>query len=164
LQRFHIAGVNKQIAYNLEKKFGDLSSLRKAMPADLENKTITKIEGIGKEIASSIVNFFAEQHNNDVIDKLLARIEIQYKKRRKSSSSLFSGKTVVITGTLESYTRDELKTILTELGAKITGSVSKKTDFVIVGENPGAKYAHAKELGISIIDESRLKDMLGFQT
>jgi len=163
LIRLRVSGINKQLAGYIGEKFADLAILKKATPDDLENKIVTKIEGVGPEIAASIINYFKESHNNEVIDELLKCIKIKYRKSDKNIISPFTGKTIVITGTLGSFSRSELKAKLIELGAKVTGSVSKRTDFVIAGDNPGSKYANAEELKIKIIDEEKLKELLGSQ-
>ncbi|KES15230.1 NAD-dependent DNA ligase (contains BRCT domain type II), partial [Gilliamella apicola SCGC AB-598-I20] len=115
-------------------------------------------------IAESIVDFFQEPHNRDVIEQLTSAeigihwpdVEIQ----PLTIDSPFSGKTVVLTGTLSQLTRDDAKDKLKKLGAKVTGSVSKKTDLVIAGESAGSKLTKAEELGIKVIDEQEMIDLL----
>ena len=94
------------------------------------------------------------------IDKLLSvGVKPRYEEK-ETRESAFTGKTVVITGTLQSYKRNQLKDIIEKMGGKVSGSVSRNTDYVIVGESPGSKYDKAVELGIEIIDEKRLLEML----
>ena len=107
------------------------------------------------------MHFFHEKHNRDVIKKLRGAgvhwpdIEVKAK-----SESRLAGKTFVLTGTLESMTRDEAKEKLLALGAKVSGSVSKKTDYVIVGAEPGSKADKAEALGVAMLDEAALLDLL----
>src|SRR5690606_2627699 len=94
------------------------------------------------------------------LDRLLSEGVNPHYEDIEMEESLFTHKTLVITGTIEGYTRKELKDIVERLGGKVTSSVSSKTDYVIVGENPGSKYERAVELGIDIIDEERLRSFI----
>ncbi|EEY9144531.1 NAD-dependent DNA ligase LigA, partial [Escherichia coli] len=114
--------------------------------------------------ASHVHNFFAEESNRNVISELLAEgvhwpapIVIN----AEEIDSPFAGKTVVLTGSLSQMSRDDAKARLVELGAKVAGSVSKKTDLVIAGEAAGSKLAKAQELGIEVIDEAEMLRLLG---
>ena len=102
----------------------------------------------------------AQPHNQQVIEQLLNEIEIQLPvvSRRKQ---VLAGKTFVITGTLSDMTRDEAKELLQSAGAKVSGSVSAKTDYLLAGEKAGSKLAKAEKLGVEVIDEARLKQLLG---
>ena len=145
--------VGETTAETLANEFGELNSL---MDADLEE--LQSIEDVGPIVAQSIVNFFHEKHNQDVIKKLL-ELGINWpaiEKAKPPDDSLFKDKTVVLTGAL-SIPREQAKSIITTLGGKVTSSVSKKTDFVLVGENPGSKAEKAEKLGVEIIDESTLQ-------
>ncbi|NPA81507.1 MAG: NAD-dependent DNA ligase LigA, partial [Epsilonproteobacteria bacterium] len=115
------------------------------------------IEGFGEEMANSFLEFM--KVNRDKVLKLLEIIKPKEPEKEEIKESPFTGKTVVITGTL-SIPRSKLKEILEEMGAKVTNTVSKKTDFVIYGKDPGKKYEKAKELGIKLIDEEELKKMI----
>lgn len=115
-------------------------------------------------VATHVFNFFAEESNRDVIGQLLAEgvhwpapvvINVQ------EIDSPFAGKTVVLTGSLSQMSRDDAKARLVALGAKVAGSVSKKTDLVIAGEAAGSKLAKAQELGITVIDEAEMIRLLG---
>lgn len=115
-------------------------------------------------VASHVHNFFAEESNRNVISELLAEgvhwpapIVIN----AEEIDSPFAGKTVVLTGSLSQMSRDDAKARLVELGAKVAGSVSKKTDLVIAGEAAGSKLAKAQELGIEVIDEAEMLRLLG---
>lgn len=134
----------KQLAFH----FGDVNSLLTATEADLQ-----AIQDIGPVVAKHIVTFFSEKHNRCVIDQLLAA-GIHWEKIKKSNNDLpLVGKTFVLTGTLKNLSRDEAKEKLEQLGAKVTGSVSTKTHYVVVGEDPGSKLDKARELNIQIMDE-----------
>lgn len=112
---------------------------------------------IGPIIAQDIVEFFHDEEILKAIDKLLAEGVTPIYESVETQESIFTDKTVVITGTIEGLSRKEIQEAVERMGGKVTGSVSKKTDFVIVGSNPGSKYNKAVELGIEIIDEERLK-------
>ncbi len=118
---------------------------------------------MGIVVATHVFNFFAEESNRDVIGQLLAEgvhwpapvvINVQ------EIDSPFAGKTVVLTGSLSQMSRDDAKARLVALGAKVAGSVSKKTDLVIAGEAAGSKLAKAQELGITVIDEAEMIRLL----
>lgn len=155
LERFIFAlgirQVGETTARTLAYHFGDVDKLMKA-----EQEELILIPDVGPVVAESITRFFKETHNLDVIKKLQdagihwPAIEVIAGEEKK-----LSGKTFVITGTLSSVGRDEAKKLLLAQGAKVTGSVSKKTDYVVVGENPGSKAAKAEQLGIEILDEDQ---------
>ncbi|MBQ7141061.1 MAG: NAD-dependent DNA ligase LigA [Bacilli bacterium] len=146
-----IRQVGSKTAKMLSLHFGNLEAL---MNADFE--TLNNIKDIGGIIAKNIVDYFNNEENIKVIEELkFMGINTEYKGKRniEITNELIFGKTFVLTGTLENYTRDEVKEILENLGGKVTGSVSKKTDVVIVGSDPGSKYDKARELNITIWDE-----------
>ncbi len=154
-----IPNVGEVTAENLVNQLGNLSAIENASLEQLQT-----VNDVGEVIAESIVDFFQEPHNRDVIEQLTSAeigihwpdVEIQ----ALTIDSPFTGKTVVLTGTLSQLTRDEAKDKLKKLGAKVTGSVSKKTDFVIAGEAAGSKLTKAEELGIKVIDEQEMIDLL----
>ncbi|MGD8566902.1 MAG: NAD-dependent DNA ligase LigA [Gammaproteobacteria bacterium] len=151
-----IRDVGEATAQNLAQHFSDLDALMKA-----DEEQLQEVEDIGPIVANHIVNFFNQKHNKQVIKKLLkADIHWPSVKRQQKTGSPLSDKTIVITGTLESMKRDELKDKLQSLGAKVTGSVSKNTDYVVVGADPGSKYDKAQKLGIEILDEDAVLKML----
>jgi DNA ligase (NAD+) len=125
---------------------------------------LVQLPDVGEIVAESIVGFFADPVNRESIARMRAA-GVKAEAERPAAvrtDSVFSGKTVVLTGTLSSMTRDEATKRLEALGAKVAGSVSKKTDFVIAGENAGSKLAKARELGIAVIDdEAEFLRMLG---
>jgi DNA ligase (NAD+) len=119
------------------------------------------MEGIGPVIARSITQFFSQPRNLDVIARLQAA-GVDPKEAPRSNDGPLAGKTFVVTGTLEGFSRQEAGDAIEELGGKVTGSVSKKTDYVVVGANPGAsKHDKAKELGIELLDEEAFVNLLG---
>ena len=126
-----------------------------------EYDELKSINDIGEVIAKSIVDYFSIEKNINLIDRLKnLGINMRYTGRDiNTTNEKINGKTFVITGTL-SKPRDEIKEVLENLGANVTGSVTKKTDYVIVGENPGSKYDKAKSLGISILSESDYENLI----
>ncbi|SFN63717.1 NAD-dependent DNA ligase LigA [Xenorhabdus japonica] len=155
-----IREVGEATAANLVSHFGTLEKLR---AADIE--ALIAVQDVGGVVASHVVNFFSEPHNQVVIDDLVDNIGIHWESVASPGldevNSLFTGKIVVLTGSLSRLSRDEAKDKLTALGAKVTGSVSKKTDLVIAGEAAGSKLAKANELGIAVIDEEEMLRLLG---
>ena len=116
-------------------------------------REINDIEGIGPIVAGALVDFFAEAHNRDVLAALLAEVTPEDEAAPAATGSPVAGKTVVFTGTLEKMTRDEAKARAEALGAKVSGSVSKKTDLVVAGPGAGSKLKQAEALGVEVIDE-----------
>jgi len=149
-----IREVGESTAQILAREFGDLKPL---MQADLE--TLQAIHDIGPVVAQYIVDFFAEKHNRDVIAKLV-KAGIHWPAVKKPKHSPLAGKTFVLTGTL-SMPRDDMKAKLQAAGAKVSGSVSRKTDYVVAGDNPGSKYDRAIELGVEVLDEAGCLKLLG---
>jgi DNA ligase (NAD+) len=115
-------------------------------------KELDAIEGIGEVVAEAIADFFAEPHNVRVVEDLLKEVSPQPLPARDTASAI-AGKTVVFTGTLETLTRSEAKAQAERLGAKVAGSVSKMTDYVVAGADSGSKLAKARALGVNVIDE-----------
>ena len=151
-----IHNVGETTAQTLAQHFG---SLEKLMAADEDS--LQAVPDIGPVVARSIVTFFAQPHNREVIDKLRAAGVRWPDVEVKPADSLpLKGKTFVLTGTLASMSRNEARAALQALGAKVSGSVSKKTDYVVVGENPGSKAAKAEALGVEILPESGLLRLL----
>jgi DNA ligase (NAD+) len=111
------------------------------------------IDGIGPVVAEAIVDFFAEAHNRTVIADLQAAGVDPRPLERQDTASPVAGKTVVFTGTLKTMTRPEAKARAESLGAKVAGSVSKKTDYVVAGEEAGSKLKSARELGVQVLTE-----------
>jgi DNA ligase (NAD+) len=149
-----IREVGESTAQILAREFGDLDLL---MQADIE--TLQAIHDVGPVVAQRIVDFFAEQHNREVIGKLI-EAGIHWPAVEKTEHAPLAGKTFVLTGTL-SMPRDAMKAKLQAAGAKVSGSVSKKTDYVVAGDNPGSKYDKAIELGVEVLDEAGCLKLLG---
>jgi DNA ligase (NAD+) len=152
-----IREVGETTAMNLANEFKSLSAIQNASYDQL-----IEVQDIGPVVAQHIVNFFQQQHNLDVIEQLLrAGIEVQNVKQVSSEvNSELAGKTVVITGTLPTMSRDEAKEKLLASGAKVTGSVSVKTDFLLAGDKAGSKLTKAEKLGVQVIDEAMMLTML----
>jgi len=150
-----INNVGESTAQALAKHFGDLEPLMNA-----DEETLQEIADVGPVVADSIVKFFHQSHNREVINKLIkAGVHWPQIQRKQKQKLPFDGKTFVITGTL-SIKRDDLKDRLQAMGAKVAGSVSKNTDYVVAGEDPGSKYDKARELGITILDEAGIMELL----
>jgi DNA ligase (NAD+) len=150
-----IRNIGEETAQDLSQKFKNLDELKNAKIENLE-----KIMGIGPVVARSINNWFSDKRNIYFLDKLQkAGVKIQYQRIIPENQKLF-GKIFVLTGGLESMTRDEAKDKIRALGGEISESVSKKTDFVIFGKEPGSKLDKAKKLGIKTIDETEFLNMI----
>jgi DNA ligase (NAD+) len=117
------------------------------------------VNDVGPVVADSIVSFMSEPHNREVIEQLLAS-GIEFQKEWRTTTVDLSGKTFVLTGTLPTLSRDQAKELLEAAGAKVAGSVSQKTSFVVAGSEAGSKLDKATELGIPILDEATLLLML----
>ncbi|WP_029618850.1 NAD-dependent DNA ligase LigA [Pseudorhizobium marinum] len=122
---------------------------------------LNNIEGIGEVVARAIVEFFKEPRNVEVIGRLLEEVTPEVAEQIAASDSPVAGKTVVFTGALEKFTRDEAKAKAESLGAKVAGSVSKKTDIVVAGPGAGSKLAKAAELGVQVMDEDEWLALVG---
>ncbi|MDB5518107.1 MAG: ligase LigA, partial [Tardiphaga sp.] len=152
----------------LARHYGTIDAFRDAMLAAAKGRgdegntseayqDLNDIGGIGDIVADAVVEFFAEPRNVKALDALLAEIEVRDAEKPRKSSPV-SGKTVVFTGSLTKFTRDEAKAVAERLGAKVAGSVSKKTDYVVAGEDAGSKLTKARELGVNVLSED---DWLG---
>ncbi|WP_250160088.1 NAD-dependent DNA ligase LigA [Caloranaerobacter azorensis] len=151
-----IPNVGKKTATDLANTF---KSLERLMNATYEE--LIAITDIGDKVANSIIEFFTDEKIISNINKLLDEdVNPVYKEEKIENDTIFSGKTVVVTGTIEGISRKEAKKIITKMGGKVSSSVSKKTDYVIVGENPGSKYDKAMELGIKIITGREFLDII----
>ncbi|MDK9722110.1 MAG: NAD-dependent DNA ligase LigA [Rhodospirillales bacterium] len=124
-------------------------------------KELESINGIGPKMAADLVGFFAEDHNKKGVDELASLLSIQPAERQASVDSPVAGKTVVFTGALSRFTRDEAKVKAMALGAKVTDSVSKKTDYVVAGADAGSKAAKAAQLGVRLLSEEEWISLIG---
>lgn len=145
--------VGNQTAKLIAQNFKNYENLKNSKEDDL-----LKIDMIGEEIAKSVVAFFADEENQKIFDKF-AEFGVSLEEEISENSSELQGKTIVLTGTLTKFTRDEATVILEKYGAKVAGSVSKKTSLVIAGENAGSKLDKARELNVEIADESYLEEL-----
>ncbi|MBI5978680.1 NAD-dependent DNA ligase LigA [Clostridium perfringens] len=150
-----IPNVGVKTAKDLVKRFESLENLEKATFEEL-----VSVQDVGDIVARSIIEFFKEERTLKVINELLSLGVNPHYEKKEVLESTFMGKTVVVTGTLENYSRTSIKEKLESLGAKVSGSVSKKTDFVIAGEAAGSKYDKAKSLGITILSEEEFENMI----
>ncbi|HOF65260.1 MAG TPA: NAD-dependent DNA ligase LigA [Bacilli bacterium] len=151
-----IKEVGAKTAKILAQKYKNIEALINAPKEEL-----LTIRDIGPVAAEAIIEYFSSEDKLTLINQLKeANVNVNYLGKEIKQDSFFSNKTIVITGTLSSYGRKDLTIILEELGAKVTGSVSPKTDYVICGENAGSKYTKAKELNIPVIDEDELLNLL----
>lgn len=151
-----IPNVGAKTAKDLVKKFKSLEGLKKATLEEL-----VEVSDVGDIIAECVYEFFREEKVLNTINELLnLGVNPKYEEQ-EVTESLFKGKTVVVTGSLEDYTRISIKEKFESLGAKVSGSVSKKTDYVLAGEEAGSKLKKAEELGIKVISEKEFKMMIG---
>jgi DNA ligase (NAD+) len=127
----------------------------KGDPGNAEWQELTGISGIGAVVGQALVEFFGEAHNVEALDRLLAQVTPLDEEPAGEVSSPVAGKTVVFTGALERMSRDEAKAMAERLGARVSGSVSKKTDLVVAGPGAGSKLKQANELQIEVIDEDQ---------
>jgi DNA ligase (NAD+) len=152
-----IRGVGEVSARDLADHFGNLDAMSKASSDDLQ-----QIEGVGPNIAEAIVDWFARPDNRKVLAKLKKAgvwpVAAPSTSGRKKSGPL-SGMTFVVTGTLEGFSREGVKEFIEDHGGKVTDSISKKTDYLLVGTEPGSKYEKAKTLGVKILREGGLRRM-----
>ncbi|MEY3261684.1 MAG: hypothetical protein RLZZ620_735 [Pseudomonadota bacterium] len=150
-----IRHVGESTAKDLAKHFGGIHALMEAPMDDL-----LMVNDVGPVVADSIVSFMSEPHNREVIEQLLAS-GIEFQNEGRTTTVDLSGKTFVLTGTLPTLSRDQAKELLEAAGAKVAGSVSQKTSFVVAGSEAGSKLDKATELGIPILDEVALLKLLG---
>jgi DNA ligase (NAD+) len=145
----HVGETN---ARRLARHFPDFTALRSAASGPDAAEALGGIDGIGPTVIESLVDFFAEPHNEEALAKLVAQVTIEPMPALETGHPL-AGKTMVFTGSLERMTRDEAKAMAERLGAKVSGSISAKTDLVVAGPGAGSKLTKARELGVETIDE-----------
>ena len=159
----HIGETNARI---LARHYGAIEALRKAMKEAGKGKEteayedLNSVEGIGEIVADAFVEFFKEPRNNEVLEQLLKEIEVTPMEAVKRDTPV-AGKTVVFTGSLEKMTRDEAKAMAERLGAKVAGSVSKKTDYLVAGPGAGSKLAEAKKHDVAVLSEDDWFKLVG---
>ena len=153
-----IMNIGKKTAFVLSKKYSTIEELKSAKVEDLIN-----IDDVGEIVATSIVEYFLDPDNNENINKLFELGVKINKPQQESITSPFTNKTIVLTGALTNFTRDELTKVLQSHGANVTSSVSKKTDIVIAGADAGSKLDKARALNIQVMNESELMQILNNQ-
>src|SRR6202167_113288 len=146
--------VGERTAQFLAEHFGSLDAVMNASVEELE-----EVNEVGPRIAESIVEFFADEHNRKLVNDL-RKAGLTFTGQKKEKGTKLAGKTFVLTGTLERHTRDEAKKMIENAGGRVSGSVSKKTDYVVAGNDAGSKLDQARELGVSVIGEAELEAML----
>lgn len=149
-----IRHVGEETAIALAETFG---SFKKIQEATLEE--LRQTNDIGPKVAESIIEWFSDQHNRQLIDELFVN-GLKLKNPEKKAAGKLKGLTFVLTGELETFSRDEAKAKIREQGGDVSSSVSSKTSFVLAGDNPGSKYGKAQKLGVKIIDEAEFKKMI----
>jgi DNA ligase (NAD+) len=128
--------------------------------AKATEEVIEEIHEIGPSISKSVKRFFSEKHNIKLIERLKTAGLTLSSEPKELKSDIFAGKSFVLTGTLSSMSREAAKEIIQEHGGKVTGTVSKKTDFVVAGEAPGSKFTDAQKLGIAILTEEQFQELI----
>jgi DNA ligase (NAD+) len=147
--------VGERTAQFLAEHFGSLDAVMKASAEELE-----EVNEVGPRIAESIVEFFGDEHNRKLVSDL-RKAGLTFTGQKKEKGTKLAGKTFVLTGTLERHTRDEAKKMIEDAGGRVSGSVSRKTDYVVAGSDAGSKLDKARELGVSVIGEAELEGLVG---
>jgi DNA ligase (NAD+) len=147
--------VGERTAQFLAEHFGSMDALMNASGEELE-----EVDEVGPRIADSIVEFFREPRNRELV-KRLEKAGLTLSGVKKLRGTKLAGKTFVLTGTLSQYTRDQAKKMIEDAGGRVSGSVSKKTDYVVAGSDAGSKLEKAKELGVAVIDEKEMERLAG---
>ncbi|MBI4713733.1 NAD-dependent DNA ligase LigA [Candidatus Uhrbacteria bacterium] len=151
-----IRNVGEQTAIDLANAFGALETIKNASLDELE-----KVAGVGNVVAKSVHEFFSESRNEELLLAYEKAGVLIHHQKQNVQSGVFEGKTFVVTGTLETLSREEVKEKIRQAGGKVAGSVSSKTDFVVVGANPGSKFDDAKRLNVKTLSEKEFLDKLG---
>lgn len=147
--------VGERTAQLLAEHFGSMDKLREATAEELH-----EVEEVGPKVAQSIVEYFHEARNSEVVEKL-RRAGLEFEQKRRRGSGSLEGRQFVLTGSLPDLSREEATRMIEEAGGRVTGSVSKKTDYVVVGADPGSKLEKARSLGTPTLDEAGLRKLLG---
>jgi len=172
LDRFiHALGIRhigETTARDLAKALGTVAAFKSAAMAAVAGgkdseayRDLDNIEGIGETVVDALVDFFSEPHNVKAVDDLLAEVTVEPFVRAAAAASPITDKTVVFTGTLEKMTRGEAKALAERLGAKVAGSVSSRTDYVVAGSDAGSKLKKARELGVTVLTEDEWLKLAG---
>jgi DNA ligase (NAD+) len=152
-----IRDVGEATAHTLAARFGSVDALRAA-----DDEVLQEVPDVGPVVAKEILSFFSEAHNQEVLDGLVALLELTPVEGAGGDAGdlPLAGKRFVITGTLEAMPRNEAKRRLQALGAKVSGSVSGKTDYLVAGANPGSKRARAEALDVAVLDEAEFLKLI----
>ena len=156
LNALGIRMVGERVAQLLARHFGDLHAI-----AEAPEERLAQIHGVGPEIARSVRTFFSDEANRALVDKLRAVGVVTTEERAAPAPQTLAGKTFVITGTLPGLSREAARELVVMHGGRVTSAVSKKTDYVVVGEAPGSKADDARRLGVKTIDEAELRALVG---
>jgi DNA ligase (NAD+) len=147
--------VGERTAQFLAEHFASMDALMNA-----EQHELLEVNEVGPRIAESIAEFFQEPRNRDLVGRL-RKAGLRLAGEKKERSTQLVGKTFVLTGTLAKYSRDEARRMIEDAGGRVSGSVSRKTDYVVAGEDAGSKLDKARELGVKVIDEKEMENLLG---
>jgi len=147
--------VGERTAQFLAEHFGSMDALMNASQEELE-----QVNEVGPRIAESISEFFHEPRNRELV-KRLRESGLTFSGKKRERSTKLTGKTFVLTGTLTKYSRDQAKKLIEDAGGRVSGSVSKKTDYVVAGSDAGSKLDKAKELGVTVIEENEMEKLVG---
>ena len=147
--------VGERTAQFLAEHFGSMEAVANASVEELQD-----VGEVGPKIAESIAEFFSNPQNRKLVERL-GKAGLAFKGQKKERGTKLTGKTFVLTGTLANYSRDQAKKMIEDAGGKVSGSVSKKTDYVVAGSDAGSKLDKAKELGVSVIDEKEMEKLAG---
>jgi DNA ligase (NAD+) len=146
--------VGERTAEFLAEHFGSLDAIMKAGEEELQ-----EVNEVGPRIAKSIVEFFQEPRNRELVEQL-RKAGLTFTGNKKERGTKLAGKTFVLTGTLSRYSRDEAKKMIEDAGGRVSGSVSKKTDYVVAGADAGSKLDKAKELGVEVVGENEMEALI----
>jgi DNA ligase (NAD+) len=148
--------VGERTAQLLAEEFGSLDAIATATLEELQ-----EAPDVGPKVAESLFQFFREPRNQELVDRLRAAgLRFDYESKRPRGGGSLNGLVFVLTGTLPTLSREDAKKLIESAGGKVTGSVSKKTNYVVAGEDPGSKLTKARELGVNVIGEAELLDLI----
>ena len=154
--------VGERTAQFLSEHFGSMDTLIEAATLKNAEESVAKleeVEEVGPRIAESIRDFFGEPSNIELVDRL-KKAGLQFKGKKKERGTALAGKTFVLTGTLPNMSRDDAKKMIEDAGGRVSGSVSKKTDYVVAGADAGSKLDKARDLGVNVIDEEKMLELV----
>jgi DNA ligase (NAD+) len=151
----HVGGASAEL---IAEHFGDMEGIAGASADQLQ-----EVEGVGPEMADSVRTFFGSKAGREAWHRLRdAGVNMKQPKARARGGQPLAGKTLVVTGTLENFSRSDIERLIKQLGGKAASSVSAKTDYLVAGEKPGSKLDKAKKLGVEVLDEQAFQKMVGW--